>query len=62
MARNVTTFNIGNRVGLKLTPEVHELFVATIRITGRISIMIYEHPEFTPDQVAAAVLESCLGE
>jgi hypothetical protein len=38
MARNVTTFNIGNRVGLKLTPEVHELFVATIRITGRISI------------------------
>lgn len=38
MARNVTTFNIGNRVGLKLTPEVHELFVATIRITGHISI------------------------
>src|SRR5580704_7086427 len=41
MARNLRTFEIGNRAaraGLKLTPEIHELFIATIRQTGRISI------------------------
>jgi hypothetical protein len=41
MARNSQTFEIGNhaaRAGLKLTPEIHELFVNTVRQTGRLSI------------------------
>jgi hypothetical protein len=41
MARNLRTFEIGNRAaraGLKLTPEIHELFVNTVRQTGRLSI------------------------
>ena len=38
MARNLQTFESGNRVGLKLTPELAELFINTVRQTGRISI------------------------
>lgn len=38
MPRSVTSFESGNGVGLKLTPEVSELFLATIRQTGRLSI------------------------
>src|SRR5882724_2457522 len=38
MARRTTTFESGNRTGEKLTPETHELFVNTIRITGRLSV------------------------
>jgi hypothetical protein len=38
MARSVTTFDSGNRIGLKLTPELSSLFVNTIKITGRISV------------------------
>jgi hypothetical protein len=41
MARNSQTFEIGNRAaraGLKLTPEIHELFISTVRQTGRLSI------------------------
>ena len=34
---------------------------AKAKMDGAVT-MIYGHPEFTPDQVAAAVLESCLGE
>jgi hypothetical protein len=33
---------------------------AKAKLDGAVT-MIYGHPEFTPDQVAAAVLESCLG-
>jgi hypothetical protein len=38
MARNTQTFQIENRVGLKLTPELSELFINTVKQTGRISI------------------------
>ena len=38
MARNICTFDVGNRTGEKLTPETHELFCNTLRVTGRISI------------------------
>jgi hypothetical protein len=41
MARNARTFQIGNRAartGLKLTAEIHELFINTVRQTGRLSI------------------------
>jgi hypothetical protein len=38
MARNVTTFESGNRAGSKLTPELAELFISTIKQTGRISV------------------------
>ncbi len=38
MARNLATFDVGNRAGEKLTPETHELFCNTLRVTGRISI------------------------
>jgi hypothetical protein len=38
MARSTTTFDSGNRVGQKLTPETHELFVNTLRVTGRLSV------------------------
>jgi hypothetical protein len=38
MARSVTTFDSGNRVGLKLTPELHRQFVAVVQQTGRISV------------------------
>jgi hypothetical protein len=38
MARSVTTFDSGNRVGLKLTPELHRQFVAIVQQTGRISV------------------------
>ena len=38
MARNEMTFTPGNTTASKLTPELHDLFVNTIRITGRISI------------------------
>ena len=38
MPRTTTTFESGNKVGLKLTDETRELFLATIRQTGRLSI------------------------
>ena len=38
MARNLTTFDSGNRAGLKLTPELHTQFVAIVAQTGRISV------------------------
>jgi hypothetical protein len=38
VARNVTTFDVGNRVGSKLTPELHEQFVSLVAQTGRISV------------------------
>jgi hypothetical protein len=38
MGRNLTTYTAGNTSGSKLTQEIHDLFVNTIRITGRISI------------------------
>jgi hypothetical protein len=38
MARNSQTFEIGNRTGSKLTPELSLLFINTLRMTGRISI------------------------
>jgi hypothetical protein len=38
MARNVCTFDSGNRAGLKLTPELHAQFVQIVQQTGRISI------------------------
>jgi hypothetical protein len=36
--RNVTTFDSGNRAGLKLTPELHHQFVQIVAQTGRISV------------------------
>jgi hypothetical protein len=36
--RNVTTFDVGNRAGAKLTPELHEQFVSIVAQTGRISV------------------------
>jgi hypothetical protein len=38
MARNEKSFDVGNRVGSKLTPELHEQFVSIVAQTGRISI------------------------
>src|SRR5437870_4669620 len=38
MARNVCTFDSGNRAGLKLTPELHHQFVQIVAQTGRISV------------------------
>jgi hypothetical protein len=38
VARNLQTFDVGNRKGEKLTPETHELFCNTLRATGRLSI------------------------
>lgn len=38
MGRNLQTFESGNRAGLKLTPELSDLFVNTVKQTGRISI------------------------
>jgi hypothetical protein len=38
MARNSQTFEIGNRTGSKLTPELSLLFINTLRMTGRISV------------------------
>ena len=38
MARNEMTFAVGNTTAAKLTPELHDLFVNTVRITGRISV------------------------
>jgi len=38
MARNEMCFAAGNTVGVKLTQEIHDLFVNTIRITGRVSV------------------------
>jgi hypothetical protein len=38
VARNISTFESGNRVGSKLTPELSDLFINTVRQTGRISI------------------------
>jgi hypothetical protein len=38
VARNLQTFDVGNRVGEKLTPETHALFCNTLRATGRLSI------------------------
>jgi hypothetical protein len=36
--RNLTTFDSGNRAGLKLTPELHRQFVTIVAQTGRISV------------------------
>jgi hypothetical protein len=38
MARNEMTFTDGNANATKLTQELHDLFVNTIRITGRVTI------------------------
>ena len=38
MPRTITTFEGGNKFGLKLTPELAELFLATLRQTGRLSV------------------------
>ena len=38
VGRNVTTFTAGNKAGLLLTDEIRELFLATLRQTGRLSI------------------------
>jgi hypothetical protein len=38
VARNITKFDSGNRIGLKLTLELSSLFVNTIKITGRLSV------------------------
>ncbi len=36
--KNLTTFDSGNRAGLKLTPELHRQFVTIVAQTGRISV------------------------
>ena len=38
VARNLQTFESGNRAGSKLTPELHEQFVSIVAQTGRISV------------------------
>ena len=38
MARNLQTFETGNRVGTKLTPELHQQFVSIVAQCGRISV------------------------
>ena len=38
VARNSQTFEVGNRTGSKLTPELSLLFIDTLRMTGRISV------------------------
>ena len=38
VARNSQTFEVGNRTGSKLTPELSLLFINTLRMTGRISV------------------------
>ena len=38
MARNLQTFESGNRAGPKLTPELHQQFVQIVAQTGRISV------------------------
>lgn len=38
MARSVTSFEIGNSANLKLTDELAELFLNTLKATGRISV------------------------
>ena len=38
MARNEMTFAVGNTTAAKLTPELHDLFVNTVHVTGRVSV------------------------
>jgi hypothetical protein len=37
--RNLTTFDSGNRAGLKLAPQLHQQFVQIVQQTGRISVV-----------------------
>jgi hypothetical protein len=38
VARSSASFSLGNTANLKLTAEIAELFVNTIRLCGRVSV------------------------